>query len=172
MMKMAGALLIIGMTSIWGILKAENTKRQLENMKELQRIISMIQSEIRYSKAFLGEIFENIGQGVREPFRSWLLEMSRQTNSFTGKSLGDIWQSSVEINLDALGFPVYIFESLKQLGNQLGYADVQVQMRLLDLYQEHLERTIREMHDQVQTKVRLYHCLGVMSGLFVAVLLF
>lgn len=164
--------MIIGMTSIWGIMKAENMKRQLENMKELQRIISMIQSEIRYSKAFLGEIFENIGQGVREPFRSWLLEMSRQTNSFTGKSLGDIWQSSVEINLDALGFPVYIFESMKQLGNQLGYADVQVQMRLLDLYQEHLERTIREMHDQVQTKVRLYHCLGVMSGLFVAVLLF
>ena len=164
--------MIIGMTSIWGIMKAENMKRQLENMKELQRIISMIQSEIRYSQAFLGEIFENIGQGVREPFRSWLLEMSRQTNSFIGKSLGDIWQSSVEINLDAFGFPVYIFESLKQLGNQLGYADVQVQMRLMDLYQEHLERTIREMHDQVQTKVRLYHCLGVMSGLFVAVLLF
>ena len=164
--------MIVGMTSIWGITKADNMKRQLDNMKELQRIISLLQSEIRYSRAFLGEIFENIGQGVREPFKSWLLEMSKQTNLFTGNSLGDIWKSSVERNLSVLELPACVFDSLKLLGNQLGYADVQVQMRLLDLYQEHLERTIREVHEQVQTKVRLYHCLGVMSGLFVAVLLF
>ena len=172
MMKMAGALLIVGMTSIWGITKADNMKRQLDNMKDLQRIISLLQSEIRYSRAFLGEIFENIGQGVREPFKSWLLEMSEKTNAFIGESIEDIWKDSCKRHLGVLDLPEQELESLKSLGNQLGYADIQVQMRLLDLYQEHLDRTIREVHDQVQTKVRLYHCLGVMSGLFVAVLLF
>ena len=75
-------------------------------------------------------------------------------------------------NLNVLNLPEYELEALKSLGNQLGYADIQVQMRLMDFYQEHLERTIREVHGEVQTKVKLYHCLGVMSGLFVAVLLF
>jgi len=141
-------------------------------MKYLQRIISLIQSEIRYSRAFLGEIFWNIGQGAKEPYRGWLLEMSDRVNEFSGERFEEIWKSSVHRNLKVLNLPEQELESLKLLGNQLGYADVQVQMRLLDCYQEHLERTIREMHEQVQTKVKLYHYLGVMSGLFVSVLLF
>lgn len=164
--------MIVGMTSIWGITKAEKVKNQLENMKYLQRIICLMQSEIRYSRAFLGEIFSNIGQGVKEPYKSWLWEMSEKTNAFTGESFEKIWKDSTEKNLKILNLPEYELESLKSLGNQLGYADIQVQMRLIDLYQEHLERTIREVHGEVQTKVKLYHCLGVMSGLFVAVLLF
>ena len=172
MMKMAGALLIIGMASIWGIIKAEKAKNQLENMKYLQRIICLIQSEIRYSRAFLGEIFFNIGQGVKEPYKKWLLEMSEKTNAFCGESFENIWKDSISRNLKVLNLPEHEMETLKSLGNQLGYADVQVQMKLMDLYQEHLDRTIREVHEQLQTKVRLYHCLGVMSGLFVAVVLF
>ena len=164
--------MIVGMTSVWGITKAEKVKNQWENMEYLQRIISLIQSEIRYSRAFLGEIFANIGQGVKEPYKSWLLEMSDRVNEFSGARFEDIWKVSVHKNLKVLNLPEQELESLKSLGNQLGYADMQVQMRLLDLYQEHLERTIREVHGEVQTKVRLYHCLGVMSGLFVAVLLF
>ena len=160
------------MTSVWGITKAEKAKDQLENIKYLQRIISLIQSEIRYSRAFLGEIFLNIGQGVKEPYKSWLLDMSDRVNAFSGARFEDIWKASVHKNLNMLDLPGQELEALKSLGNQLGYADIQVQMRLLDLYQEHLERTIREVHGEVQTKVRLYHCLGVMSGLFVAVLLF
>lgn len=162
----------MGMTSIWGITKAEKVRNQLEHMKYLQRIISLLQSEIRYSRDYLGEIFGNIGQGAKEPYKSWLLEMSQRANAFSGDSLEDIWKSSAEKYLKILELPFCELEALKSLGNQLGYADVQIQMRLLDLYQEHLERTIRELHGEVQTKVRLYHCLGVMSGLFVAVLLF
>lgn len=164
--------MIVGTTSIWGITKAEKVKNQLENMKYLQRIISLLQSEIRYSRAFLGEIFENIGQGVKEPYKSWLFQMSEKVNEFTGERFEDIWKDSVQKNLKVLDFPEQELESLKSLGNQLGYADIQIQMRLLDLYQEHLERTIREVHEQVRMRVRLYHCLGVMSGLFVSVVLF
>ena len=163
--------MIVGTTSVWGITKAEKVKNQLENMKYLQRIISLIQSEIRYSRAFLGEIFANIGQGAKEPYKNWLLDMSERVNVFTGEKFEDIWKESVHRYLKVLDLPEQELEALKSLGNQLGYADIQVQMRLLDLYQEHLERTIREVHGEVQTKVRLYHCLGVMSGLFVAVLL-
>ena len=109
---------------------------------------------------------------MKEPYKSWLYEMSERVNEFSGVRFEDIWKNSICRNLKVLDLPEQELESLKSLGNQLGYADIQVQMRLLDLYQDHLERTIREVHDEVKTKVRLYHCLGVMSGLFVSVLLF
>ena len=172
MMKMVGAFFVVGATSIWGMAEASRVRKQLEHMKYLQRIISLIQSEIRYSRSFLGEIFWNIGHQAKEPFKSWLLEMSEQVNAYTGECFEEIWKEGIQRNLKVLELPKRETEALESLGNQLGYADVQVQMKLLDLYQEHLERTIREVHEQVRTKVRLYHCLGVMSGLFVTVLLF
>lgn len=98
--------------------------------------------------------------------------MSERTKSFSGESFGEIWKDSIGKHLRELELPKYELEALKSLGNQLGYADIQVQMKMIDLYQEHLERTIREVYDEARMKVRLYHCLGVMSGLFVAVLLF
>lgn len=172
MMKIVGAFLIVGTTSIWGMAKAERVKKQLENMKDLQKIISFLQSEIRYSKAFLGEIFDNLRQRIKEPYKSWFWDMSERTKSFSGESFGEIWKDSIGKHLRELELPKYELEALKSLGNQLGYADIQVQMKMIDLYQEHLERTIREVYDEARMKVRLYHCLGVMSGLFVAVLLF
>ena len=172
MMKVAGALLILGTTTIWGIKKAEKYKSKLEHMKYLQRILTLIQSEIRYSRSFMGEIFGGVGQNAKEPYRSWLLHMSKRLEEFTGESFEHIWRSSIDKYLNVLELPTDEMDRFKVLGNQLGFSDIQVQMRLIDLYQEQLERTIGEMQEQMQTKVRLCHCMGVMSGLFIAVLLF
>lgn len=172
MMKMAGALLITGTTSLWGIKEASKVKNQLKHMKCLQKIICLIQSEIRYSKAYLGEIFWKIGQSAEEPYKSWLLEMSKKANTFSGESFEDIWKGSVEKNLKILELPVCELEALKSLGNQLGYADVQIQVKLLDIYLEHLEYTISEVQEEIKGKTRLYHCLGVMSGLLISIVLF
>ena len=153
-------------------MKANIFKKQLEEMKYIQRMFCLIQSEIRYSRAFLGEIFWKIGQNVREPYCYWMKDMSKRMNEFTGESFENIWTESIERNLKVLKLPLNEIEALKALGNQLGFADINVQMNLLDLYQNHLERAIREVREQVGTKVRLCHCLGVMSGLFITVLLF
>ena len=49
--------------------------------------------------------------------------------------------------------------------------DLTLQLRVLELYQEQLGLGIEEVREGMKTKVRLCHCLGVMSGLFVSVLL-
>ena len=98
--------------------------------------------------------------------------MSKKANTFSGDSFEDIWKCSVEKSLKILELPVCELETLKSLGNQLGYADVQIQVKLLDLYLEHLEHTISEVQEEIKGKTRLYHCLGLMSGLLISIVLF
>lgn len=119
----------------------------------------------------MGEIFYKIGQESEEPFGEWLLDVSKRTDSFAGETFECIWKESIEKHLKKLELPTHELEALKSFGNQLGYAEVKVQLRLIDLYLEHLERSINDLHTEMKTKVRLYHCLGVMSGLLVSVLL-
>lgn len=141
-------------------------------MRYLQRIVYILQSEIRYSRLFLGEIFCGIAQNAKEPYKSWLVEMSNKADVYEDVLFEDIWKSSIEKYLWILHFPARELEALKSLGNQLGYADVQIQVKLLDIYLEHLEYTISEVQEEIKGKTRLYHCLGVMSGLLISIVLF
>ena len=58
--KLAGCLLVIGAAALMGVRKGEAVRNQYRQMKYLQRILCMIESEIRYAHAHLGEIFRDI----------------------------------------------------------------------------------------------------------------
>lgn len=62
-------------------------------------------------------------------------------------------------------------DKLINLGGQLGVADIEMQVKTLDLYLEEMSLSMEEMRGGMKAKVRLCHCLGVMSGIFITVLL-
>ena len=171
MIRAAGALLILTSTTVWGVKKASECKERLEHMKCLEQIFILIQSEIRYSRTHMGELFYEIGRKMSEPYQAWLMDMHKKLNTYTGETFEDIWKESICENLDQLSLAKEDLEELKNIGKQMGISDVNAQIRLIDLYLEQLGRSMQEVHEQIQTKVRLYHCIGVMSGLFIIVLL-
>ncbi len=156
---------------MWGMEKSKQLKLRCWQMRKLQKILYRIQSEIRYSRSFLGEIFYQIGIEEESPYKDWLLYMSEKADTYDGNSLDTIWRNGIERYLQRLNLSQSGIDNLKSLGNQIGFADVQVQIRFLDLYLNSLENEIKELQEQMVTKVKLYHCLGLMSGLLVSVLL-
>lgn len=171
MIRVAGCFFVIGATTLWGMDKSKRLKSQYEHMKYLQRIICLLKSEIRYSRSFLGEIFYQIGQSVEEPYRTWLFDLTEKTKNHSAESFEEIWRESIDTYLKEIQFSAYEMETLKALGSQIGFADVEVQLKLLDIYLEHLQKSMEELRDEIQTKTKIYHCLGVMSGILVSVLL-
>lgn len=170
-MKLAGALLVIGATSLMGVAKAGDIRGQYKQLLCLERLICSLQGEMRYARSHLGEIFEAIGSQEEEPYRSWLLGLGREMGKRQRGTFAKMWSESIEKSLGTSRLPAGEIERLKALGSQLGSADLQLQIRTIDLYLKQLAGTIGEAREEMKTKVRLCHCLGVMSGMFVAVLL-
>lgn len=171
LIKLSGCLLVIAATTLAGIVYAGSIQEQYRQMKYLQRIVYMIESEIRYAHTYLGEIFLHVSRRVQEPYKSWLLAMERKMGQVDSGAFDAIWGQAVEKNLRCSGLPWKELERLAQLGGQLGVMDLNLSLRVLSLYQEQLGLSMEEMREGMRTKVRLCHCLGVMSGLLVAVLL-
>ena len=48
---------------------------------------------------------------------------------------------------------------------------MEAQIRSLDLYLEELKKSMEEKMEGMKTRIRLCHCLGVMSGIFLTILL-
>lgn len=171
LLKISGCLLVIAATTLAGMVCAGSIQEQYRQMKYLQRLIYMIESEIRYAHTYLGEIFLHVSRRVQEPYKSWLLAMERKMGRMDSGAFDTIWGQAVEKNLRYSGLPPKELERLIQLGGQLGVMDLNLQLKVLSLYQEQLSLSMEETQEGMRTKVRLCHCLGVMSGLLVAVLL-
>ena len=62
-------------------------------------------------------------------------------------------------------------DKLSEIGKRLGNADMEAQIRSLDLYLEELKKSMEEKREGMKTRIRLCHCLGVMSGIFLTILL-
>lgn len=171
LLKISGCLLVIAATTLAGMVRAGSIQEQYRQMKYLQRILYMIESEIRYSHTYLGEIFLNVSRRIEEPYKGWLLSMERKMGQMDSGAFEVIWGQAAEDKLKHCGLPHKELERLIQLGSQLGAMDLNLQLKVLSLYQEQLKLSMEEIQEGMKTKVRLCHCLGVMSGLLVAVLL-
>ena len=169
--RLAGAALVVGAAALMGEVKAGEVREQYTRLLGLQRVICSLQGEMGYARSHLGEIFARIGAQEEEPYKSWLLELSRELERRKSGTFHRIWEESIKRHLKDFRLPTRELDRLKSLGLELGSADLRLQLRTMELYLEQLTRTLEETREEMRTRVRLCRCLGVMGGIFVAVLL-
>lgn len=169
--KLAGCVLVISASSLMGMRRAEMIRNHYQQMKYLQRIICMIESEIRYAHAHLGEIFRDVSGRLDAPYKEWLLSVREAMEERDGRIFEEIWEKETNRYLKKSGLPEKELCRLSQLGGQLGASDLELQLKILGLYQEQLSLETEELREEMQEKVRLCHCLGVLGGILVTVLL-
>ncbi len=171
LLKVSGCLFVIAATTLAGKTQADSVQEQYRQMRILQRLICMIESEIRYAHTHLGEIFLHVSRRAEKPYKDWLLCMERRMGQMDSGNFETIWGQAVAERLKDSGLPTKELERLGRLGGQLGVLDLSLQLKVLELYREQLELAMEEVREGMRTKVRLCHCLGVMSGLLLSVLL-
>lgn len=171
MLKLIGCLMVTGATTLAGMKRASDIREGYRQMQDIQRLMYQLQGEIRYARDCLGEIFSHIGRRSEQPYQRWLLALSGRMEQREHGVFAQMWEEGIREDLGGLKLPEKEMDRLKALGGQLGNMDVQMQIRTLDLYQEQLVQSMEEMRGEMRTKVRLCHCLGVMGGMLIAVLL-
>lgn len=171
MLKIIGGICVVGTTTLLGIQKGIALRNTCEELRYLQRLLYQMQSEIRYVRAPLGELVRKIGRDCREPYRKWLLSLEEDMRKREGIPFSRLWEQSIRTHLESLRLPQREMERLCELGGQMGAVDMELQMRILGLYQEQLSQTMEELRASVNSKVKLCHCMGVISGIFLVILL-
>lgn len=171
MTKFIGSLLIISATSLWGVRTANGFKEEYRQIQYIQKILWQIKSRIGYTRADLGEVFFRVAREVREPYKSWLMGISKEMERNDGKLIAQIWREQTMEKLRSSGLPESEVQRMAQVGDCMGSVDIELQMKNLELYISELEQSMNEMRPAIQEKVRVYHWLGVTGGVFISVLL-
>lgn len=169
MQKIVGSILIVAASTGIGFLKGMDMQKYLKELQELKQLFLMLRSEIKYTKAPLGEAFFHIGKRLEGSFGKWLLMVARQLEEKSGNTFSVLWNQSVESVLVETKLKKTDTERLKSLGMNMGYLDAEMQLGTIDLYLEQLEVEIRRTREALETKKRLCNCLGVMGGIFLVI---
>ena len=160
MQRVIGALLIITATSGAGYLYGADLKRYLDKMVYLRYIAGLIKGEMEYTGAPLPEIFRGIGSRVQEPCASWLKNISAEIDLREESAFARIWNRGVDRYLKELG-----------LGTFLGQSDRDTLERSMQMYLNRMDLEIEKLREGLASKRKVSRCLGVMSGIFLVVVL-
>ena len=84
---------------------------------------------------------------------------------------GSIWEAVLEEQGIRPMLGTEEWELMCRFGNSIGYLDLEMQQKTLALYLEELERAIEQLRREEPEKKRLCWGLGILGGLFLAVVL-
>ena len=170
MLKWIGIGLVICGSTAAGISFSKDLERRVKQLSELRKAIVMLQGEIRYSNSPLSEAFHHVSLRIKEPFAMFLEHVAGHMEAFCGETLSDIFMQHIQEDLKRTALLPGDLEQLGRLGDNLGYLDRQMQLETMNLYMEQLDMAHQEAKEHYRSKSRLYHCLGVMGGLFLAII--
>ena len=170
-MKAAGCTMVVMGTSGYGAFLAGNYRNRLVLLEQLRQMIFLLKGQIIYANAQLPEAFEAVGQRTKGELAELFMQVAERLNGQQGEPFFQIWQEEIKKLSGSKGFTKEDRQCLTALGEHLGFLDRDMQERNLLLYLEQLDLTIGGLRSHKEERCRLYTSLGVMGGLFLAVML-
>lgn len=145
------------------------TKRW-KNLLSCRKAMMIIRGEIAYGRTPLPQAFGQAAgrvQGVLKEF----LEMVSERLAEGGGRMEQIWRKALEEVFRDREMRQEDLRELRELGDTLGYLDVEMQLQTIDLYIRRLEQSIREYEEEKKSRTRLYPALATMCGALICIIM-
>lgn len=170
--RLVGAALVVVASSGLGFFFAGQWGERLKNMEYLRKMIFLLKGEIVYAHSPLTEGFERTGEKGGGEIGNLFLQVAKRMNGQQGEPFYTIWQEEVDRLPKSCCLREEDRQSLKGLGEHLGYLDLGMQERTILLYLEQMDLAIGYLREHKQERSRLYTSLGIMGGIFLTILMY
>ncbi len=171
LIKLLGAILVIGGGAGGGILLGRQLRMRQERLLEGKRAVELLQAQIRNAGLPLPEALLRSGEYTENMYGKAFLEMARRLYEYSGEPVSVIWSEVIREYLSSACMTEQDVRRLTALGEQLGLADRRLQENVLQDYICYADGELSLLNAEVGEKVKLYRNLGILFGVFVAILL-
>lgn len=143
---------------------------RMQTLSQIRTMMHYINDMVLYECIPLAEAFKRTAARVESPFREFLTRVADQMEEFCGEDVSMIWNNNAELVRDVMDKRDYA-EFLHCM-QQTGFMDAKGQSQAFKAYEQSLELKLAGLTEQKEEKCKLYQTLGIMSGIFVCILLF
>lgn len=170
LLKIIGLILLTASCTGYGYYKSMEYRHRLEQVQELRKIIFLLSGEIACRKTPLAEACQMLAARSEKPYGNWLWTLYASMTRDKKMPFCKIWEEAAEQLFTSIFLPEAEQNELKRLGKKLGSSDSKMQEQALNWYGEQLQELENSYRRTLQEKQKLCRSLGILAGLFLAVL--
>lgn len=166
MLKAVCLFAIILLSSLGGMYFSAALKNRVITLKRINYMLEEIYIMLKYRSATVYEITDALSRDERFSDFDFLREIS----FLSGRPFQQSWCESLENHIP-FGMNKSDAELLMSIGKQLGTSDLEGQISTVRLRQAELGTVISAAEEEYSRKAKLYRSLGVLTGVFIAIML-
>lgn len=168
MIKIIGAILLVGGASLMGIFASEGIRARARSLAGFEQVLGMMAREIGEYLSPLPELMRRIAEITSPPLSDFFRACSEETMKRNDMPFSLIWSKNLT-RAPSLYLAPQEREELLALGNVLGRYSAEEQKKSI----EHAARRISALRGEAEGEVRrlakLYAKLGVTCGIAVVI---
>lgn len=143
---------------------------RIQTLSRVRTMIHYINDMVLYECIPLAEAFKRTAVRIESPFREFLEKVADQMEEFCGEDVSLLWKNNAELLRGLMNKED--FSEFQRCMEQTGFMDAKGQSQAWKAYEQSLELKLVRLMEQKEEKCKLYQTLGIMSGIFVCILLF
>ena len=155
MLKIMGWSLILVGGLGFGDAAARELGKRVAQLEELQRLLLILQGEIRCVRLTLPAVCELLAKDAKAPFQQFFWKVSEDLGKRTGQTAGEIWSRNLKEKEQ---------QDLEEFGQLLGRMDMPMQLSAIQFYQEKIMLSLAEAKAAADSRQKLYRYLGALGG--------
>ena len=169
MLRLLGAVLVVGGAGALGLQAAQKLRRRLENLRAMTGALELAERELSFRLPPIPDLFSSLERRAPAPARACFGRCLAGMDRLGEDSLGTLWREAVEETLPDLAPEDR--EELAELGEVLGRYDGDGQREALAHTRAELSRALEQAREAWEKQGRMYQVLGITAGAFLVILL-
>ena len=170
MMKLLGACMILWGCFGLGLWYRAQFVGRIKALRSMIAALELLMGEVRYGHATLPECCLHVARYLENPLSLAFEKAGRRMEENMGLSFGEVFEEEIK-GLDMLPVKAEDKEVFMRFAMQTGFADSQMQIRILEQSRDMLRSTEEKLESENAEKCRLAVGLGAMSGLLLLLVL-
>lgn len=171
MIKFIGFTVIILGTTLIGFKRAGQIKERYNSLTYLYKVMIMLRGEIDYNVSEMNEIFRTLHSKTKGSLKKFFFELYESTRMQYEQSINIYWNMSVDRYLCNMNFTAQDIDMIKELGENLGYLDKNMQLKNIDYLLNYIDRELKELGETMDKNMKMYKMFGVLAGIFIIIVL-
>lgn len=171
MIKGLGIVLIVAASTIWGFCYGEKFKKRVKDLKELQRGIYVLKSEINFTRSLLPDALYKVYEKCDGPIGGIFLRVSELLNTNEEHDVYSCFIQSINEKKGELSLTQSDFGIFMDFTKSLGEIDIEGHNDMLALTLENLGKAVEDAERNIDKNVKMYRYLGFSFGAMVGIIL-
>lgn len=157
-LKVIGSIIVITVSSFVGYFMSKDCSKRPLQLRALQGLIQMLESEIRFLSSYIPDAFERIYKLDDSPVTGFFVATIKNLKNDSSLSASQAWEMAISSNIYKTALNTEDMQILINFGNMLGNSDIEGQVKNISFVLTQLsiqEKKLKSLKEKTKNYIKL-----------------